>query len=317
MTMAPAAPTSAKLVVVTGAGGFVGSQVALELAAAGFEVLATDQHFDVATTTRLAALLRIEAPLAAALDQAAGLQPFAVIHGAAITAGPASFGVTPARDVRLNTDMLTLCLDWARSVAAARFIFLSSTAVFAAGDGAGSVTETSAATARGPYSAAKKAGEILTQGAADAGFATLSLRLGSMYGPYEAARPTRPGIGLMARMFAGAQAGLIRVETPHARRDWTWLPDIGRAIAALLHDFPGETIDVLHCGNTEQISDLALAQLICAHFPGAKVETDPPPYPVSKAPMGRSIRSVLTEFDWTPLDQALPLMLKTDRPANR
>lgn len=305
-TSAPSGPV--RTVLVTGAGGFVGSQIALDLARAGFDVVATDQTFDALTKARLANLRRIEAPLTKALPDIAGLHPFAVVHGAAITAGPASLGISAAAHLRLNMDMLTLCLDWARSEGASRFVFLSSTGVFAPEDGDHSLTEQSPASARGPYSAAKKAGEIVTQGAAEDGFATISLRLGNLFGPHEAPRPTRPFVGLLARMVAGGQAGVIPVENPGARRDWTWLPDIGRAIAALLDDFPSPDTPVLHCGNTHAISDLDLAHAIVAHFPRARIAVEDGSAR-SKAPMGRAVTSALTAFDWTPLPKALAEML--------
>ena len=305
-TSAPSGPV--RTVLVTGAGGFVGSQIALDLARAGFDVVATDQTFDTPTLARLANLHRIEAPLAKALPDIAGLHPHAVVHGAAITAGPVSLGISAAAHLRLNMDMLTLCLDWARSKGASNFVFLSSTGVFAPEDGDHSLTEQSPTSARGPYSAAKKAGEIVTQGAAENGFATLSLRLGNLFGPHEAQRPTRPFVGLLARMVAGALSGVIPVESPGVVRDWTWLPDIGRAIAALLDDFPSGDTPILHCGNTQAISDLDLAKAIAAHFPGARIAVADGSAQ-SKAPMGRAVTSVLTTFDWTPVPQALAEML--------
>ncbi|MBI1416815.1 MAG: NAD-dependent epimerase/dehydratase family protein [Limimaricola sp.] len=304
---------TARLVVVTGAGGFVCSQISVELAAAGFDVIAVDRTFDDDAASRLGAIRRVTGTLPEALETLNAARPFAVIHGAAITAGPATLGISAAAHVRTNMDLLTGCLAWARHAGAARFVFLSSTGVFCADDGAGTLTEFSPATARGPYSAAKKAGEIVTQGAADASFATLSLRLGNMFGPREAPRPSRPGLGLVARMIAAAKAeGLIRVETPQARRDWTWLPDIGRALAGLLITFPGDLVDVLHCGSTEVLSDLDLAQAIAAVVPGTRVEVAPGPWPAAKGPMGSAITSALNGFHWTPVRAALAGLLQRE-----
>lgn len=308
MTLATAPSGELRTVLVTGAGGFVGSQIALDLAKAGFDVVATDQSFDPPTTARLAHLPRIEAPLAMALVGISALRPFAVVHGAAITANPASLGLTPAGHLRRNMDMLTHCLDWAKAAGAARFVFLSSTGVFAPDDGDQPLTELSPATAQGPYSAAKKAGEIVTWGAADAGFATQSLRLGNLFGAHEAPRPTRPFVGLLARMISAANAGLIRLESPDTRRDWTWLPDIGRAIVTLFDDLPTLATAVLHCGNTQAWSDLDLAKAICAHFPNARIEVDVKPGP-TKGPMGSAVTSALTGFTWTPLPTALSVLL--------
>lgn len=302
-----------RLVVVTGAGGFVCSQIAVDLAAAGFEVIAVDRAFDNEATERLGAIRRVAGTLPEALGALKDVRPFTNIHGAAVTAGPATLGISAAAHVRTNMDLLTGCLSWARAAGAARFVFLSSTGVFCAADGADTLTELSPATARGPYSAAKKAGEIVTQGAADASFATVSLRLGNMFGPHEAPRPSRPGLGLVARMIAAAKAnGVIHVETPQARRDWTWLPDIGRALAGLLITFPGETVDVLHCGSTEVLSDLDLAQAIAALMPGTRLDVAQGPGPATKGPMGSCITSALTGFGWTPVREALAGLLQAE-----
>ena len=308
MTSPSSRPSHKRTILVTGAGGFVCSQVALDLAESGFEVVVTDQVFDDATLFRLSGFRRVEAPLATALAQLADLKPFSVVHGAAITADPAETGLTSAGHVRANVDLLTLCLDWARTREATRFVFLSSTGVFAAQDGSDRLTELTAATGAGPYAAAKRAGEIITQGAAEPGFATLSIRLGNLFGPHEVPRPTRPFVSLLRRMVREARAGTIRLTNPQARREWTWAPDLGRALAALLHDFPSAQTPVLHCGNTKAWTDFALAEAIVGLLPGTRIEVEADPAP-TKAPMGSAVRSALTDFAWTPLDRALAALL--------
>ena len=293
-------------VLVTGAGGFVGSQVALGLAQAGYEVVVTDQAFDAATRARLSDLRRVEAPLPTALAQLSDLEPFAVIHGAALTAGPAEAGLSSAAHVRVNVDLLTGCLVWARSQGAARFFFLSSTGVFGPQDGSDRVTELSPATGDGPYASAKRAGEIVTKGAAEPGFSTLSLRLGNLFGLHEVPRPSRPFVSRLMQMVREANAGTIRLTSPQARREWTWLPDIGRAAVALLNEFPSAETPILHCGNTVAWSDLELAQAVVGFFPDARIEMDAPYAPAAtKAPMGSAVSSVLSDFAWTPLTRGL------------
>lgn len=304
---------TARMVVITGAGGFVCSQIAVELAAAGFDVIGVDQLFDAPTVQRLASVRRVCGALADALQGLTDITPSAVIHGAAITASPAAFGISAAAHIRRNTDMLTGCLDWARAAGARQFVFLSSSGVFCAADGSDTLTETAAATARGPYSAAKKAGEILTQGAADESFVTVSLRLGNVFGAVEAMRPTRPGVGLVARMIAAAKSDrVIRVETSDARRDWTWLPDIGRALGELLLAFPPNGVDLLHCGNPEILSDLELANAIAALVPGTRIEVNRGPVAATKGPMGSRLVSALSRFHWTPVHDGLAALLQAE-----
>jgi UDP-glucose 4-epimerase len=293
-------------IVVTGAGGFVGSAIAAALAGAGHLVLATDLAFDTPTRVRLAGVTLVEAPLPQAFGEISGGAD-AVVHGAAITAAPETFGLSPAGHVRANTDLLTAALDGARGQGAARFVFLSSSGVF--GSVPGPIDETSPVTATDPYSAAKRAGEILLQGAAEPCFAPLSLRLGPVFGPHEAARATRPNLSLVARMIAAARAGgEIPVATPDAARDWSYLPDIARAVALLLAH-PGALPPLLHVTSGQIVTDLALAQAIAAALPGTRVTPGASVAHQPKAAMVSRVPSPLTGFGWTPLDAALRAML--------
>ncbi len=295
--------------LVTGAGGFIGAALAERLVAAGWEVHATDAAFDAPTRARLKGARLTEAPLQTALADMGALRPAAVVHAAAVTASPAELGQSRAAHVCANSALTLAALEWARAAGAGRFVFLSSSGVFGdAAPGMTAVDERSPATASDPYSAAKRAGEILLAGAAEPGFETLSLRLGPVFGPHEAARPSRPRLSLVARMIAEARAHrTITLTTPEARRDWTFLPDLARAVAALLTQ---EAVQgLLHLTSGQVLSDRALAEAIAALMPGAKVigapdASAPPPRPpmVSAAP--------LPDMRWTDLATALRSILQ-------
>lgn len=307
-------------ILVTGAGGFVCSEIALALHRAGHAVLATDRHFDAATVARLADIPRTEAPLADVLRGWTGAAPGAVIHGAAITASPAQLGMSNAAHVALNVGMVTDALAFARDRGARRFLFLSSMGVFEPGDGpapGGCFTEATRATATCPYCAAKSAGELLSRAAREDGFATLSLRLGNIFGPHEALRDSRQHLCLVARMIAEARAtGVITLDTPDATREWAWLPDLARGIAGLMAaDFPPDGPGVLHAGAPPRMTDLEIARAVAARLKGTLIRLAPLPHAPVRPPMASDHASALQGVDWTPMAEALDRLIPTEVPA--
>lgn len=296
-------------VLVTGAGGFVCSEVALALRRAGHDVVATDQMFDAATATRLAGLAMVEGDLGSVLP---GLGPCsAVVHGAAITASPDRLGISRAAHIRRNMDLLTMTLEFAQGPGgAARFVFISSMGVFEASDlpaPHGRFTEATRPTAACTYCAAKQAGEVLTASAAADGFATLSLRLGNIFGPHEAVRDTRQTLCLISRMIQEAKAtGVITVETPDALREWSWLPDladgIGHVLTAPWH------APLLHAGSPPVIGDLDLARAIADRIPATLRLVDPP-RAVIRPPMASDVPGALQTVQWTAIETALDVMM--------
>lgn len=299
-------------VLVTGAGGFVCSEIAVALAKGGHEVLATDAHFDVPTRERLTGITLLEGDLAGALAKS-GVRPKTVIHGAAITAEPKKLGLSRAGHLRRNMDLLTVSLEFARTAGAERFVFLSSMGVFDIEDtmGAGNrVTEAIPAHGTCPYAAAKRAGEIVTQAAADDGFATLSLRLGSIFGPHEAVRETRQHLCLVGRMIDEARkTGIITVTTPEALREWAWLPDLAQRIARLATDLPEGLRPVLHAGTPPAITDLALARALAERISGTTIRLASPPHARIRPPMGTIEPDVMDRAPWTDLPGAFDRML--------
>lgn len=299
------------VILITGAGGFVCSEIAIALDAAGYEVVATDQLFDPATTARLAKLRRIEGPLDQVLQQLTDLHPIGVIHGAAITASPDRLGISNARHVRQNTDLLTQTLDWARSNGAQRFLFLSSMGVFEPTDGPldnGTFSERTKPSGTIPYCAAKRAGELLTAGAADKDFTTLSLRLGNIFGPHEAVRPTRQMLCLVSRMMQAARmTGVIRVDAPRARREWAWLPDLAAGIAQLMGQFPD--VDMIHAGTPPPMNEGDLAKEIARRISGTTVVLGRDPATVLRPPMSSHVTSALSKVSWTSVTDALDTLM--------
>ncbi|GAB5447528.1 NAD-dependent epimerase/dehydratase family protein [Gymnodinialimonas sp.] len=301
-------------ILVTGAGGFVCSEIALALQRSGCDVVATDKAFDAATSERLAAMKRIEGDLLDVLPRAPG--PFsAVIHGAAITASPERLGISQAAHIRRNMDLLTATLDHARKAGATRFLFISSMGVFEPVDTPvkdGTFTEATIPTANCTYCAAKHAGELLTTAAAEDGFATQSLRLGNIFGPYEAVRETRQFLCLVSRMIAEARASrVITVQTPVAMREWAWLPDLADAIAELVTSASWDGPSVLHAGSPPVTSDLSLARAVADRLPGTTLRLASPPQTSTRPPMA-SDHPALAHVQWTAMDKALDTLIAAE-----
>lgn len=263
-----------RTVLITGAGGFVGSHMAEGFAAMGDAVIALDAAFDTRTRERLAGVESIEAPVSAEV-LAEGRSIDLVIHGAAITTPPEEFGMTVEQHIAANVSMLEDALALAMRNGASDFVFISSSGVFSLEDGAGLQLESTVPTATMPYAAAKLAGERATAAAGSATLRAISIRLGPIYGPHEASRNTRKIVSQVRRWLDRVESGEpIIVQMPDERRDWTFAPDLPRALDKLLAQEP-KVSGVVHLTSAEIVSNLVLAEMIAGPVYGARVDVAP------------------------------------------
>lgn len=283
-------------VCITGAGGFVGSALAEGFAALGWSVTAVDRAFDDGARARLAGTDLTSADLAAGAP--ADLpEARVVIHAAAMTTDPTALGWTPAEHVAANIRPLLAMLEYAARARPEAFVFLSSSGVFAPGDGEDGLRDTDTPTARSPYAAAKRAGELLVHAALEGLAATHVVRLGYLYGPHEAARPTRARVSLVARWMSDAREGRpLPVSADDPLRDWTFSEDLAPALARLVEE-PGRGRPV-HLCSPHVMRDSAMAALVAGHVTGATIRTVPAPA-ATKAPMRASRIAALDSFAWT------------------
>jgi len=293
-------------VLITGAGGFVASHIAAGFAASGYQVTAVDMTFDAATRVRLAGVMLFEADLSAGEDAFSDVPgPQVIIHGAALTTAPEPLGMTAAEHVAANTLPLLAMLRFAAHARPQAFVYLSSSGVFSGSDGSPDLADTDLPTAQGPYSAAKRAGEYLVPGALAGVCETHILRLGYLYGPAEAARPTRRNVSQLQDWIGAARSGRpIQVAANDPRRDWTWVPDLPNAIMRIV-DGGGRSAPV-HLCQPHPVRDSELAHLIAGHFPGTQIVTsDAVP---TKAPMRPSAIAALDGFCWTGIAEGLDVL---------
>lgn len=131
----------------------------------------------------------------------------------------------------------------------------------------------------------------------------LSLRLGNVYGPHEAVCKTRQRRCFLSRPLAEARdKGMITVKTPKALREWSWLRDLGRAIAWLIVGFLVELPTILRAGSPPTQIDLGISHAILDRLGGTAIRLAPPPHILISPPMASAMASVFDAIRWTTLD---------------
>lgn len=292
--------------LLTGAGGFVGAHLAEGLAALGWRVSALDRAFDAATRRRLGAARLVEGEVSASAMEGAGHGFDVLIHAAALTTPPEGLGLSVAAFVRLNLDPLLSAIEFASRGGARRLLFLSSSGVFeAGGERERPLDESAAPDAAHPYGVAKRMGELAMETLLPAAVRGLTLRLGPVFGPHEAARESRARLSPVATWIAEASAGRSPlVENALSRRDWTFAPDLAPAIDRLVRR---EATGLLHLTSGEAMDDAALAGRIARHH-GLVARSAEPPLGSPRRPMV-SRRGELADFPWTPIEAGLASLL--------
>lgn len=263
---------TAPQVLVTGAGGFLGRHIVDALLAAGWRVAALDRAFDQS----LIELWRNHAEQLTLLTGEAETLPemaaSAIVHAAALTASPGELALSPEDHLRGNFEPALRALEWAAK-RGARAVLVSSSAVFRASAPA-PLDETSPANPFGLYAVAKAAAESLAETLrVEYGRDVAVVRLSNIYGPGELPRLTRPRLSLVARLLAQAlTTGMIRVYRDDARRDWTFAPDVGRAIAAILA-VKQLNHSLYHVASGQLRTSEQVGQAIASDMPDVIVET--------------------------------------------
>lgn len=289
-------------VLITGAGGFVGGALAEGFEALGWRVTALDLAFVDNGPTGGASVDRVIADLSAGVP--AHLPPVdVVVHAAAVTTEAADLGWTRAAHVSANLRPLLAMLDYASRTPPRAFVFLSSTGVFASGDGSDALADTDEARGTSPYAAGKRAGETLVPAALEGVTAAHVVRLGYIYGPHEQARPSRRRLSPVGQWLAAARAGRpLEVRADDPRRDWTFAPDLAPAVARLVAGAASPR--PVHVGSPFVLTDSAMAALITHHVPGVASIVVPASGPM-KPPMRPSDIPALRGFPWTAPDAGI------------
>jgi UDP-glucose 4-epimerase len=308
-------------VLVTGAGGFVGGNIVHVFLEAGSQVVAVDRAFDDAMRDRWLAGWGPQIDLIEAdTNRLPPVPVTAVIHAAALTAAPEEAGLSAEEHVRANLEPVLDVLAWADQQGVQRTLVLSSDAVFRASP-PGPVDETVPAQPLGLYAVAKHAAETLLDTLHEVyGRDVLAVRLGNIYGPHERSRPTRPRVSLVAGMVRDAlHAGEIMVYHQAPARDWTFAPDVGRALLALV-DAPTVRHALYHVTSEQTLTPLEIALAIQTVLPGIHIDVrEGTGRPVTR--LGHmSSQRFRREFGfdrWTPFTEGLQAVIDWQRSVER
>jgi UDP-glucose 4-epimerase len=227
-----------RTVLITGGAGFIGSNLAARLAAAGDRVRILDDlsmgnraYLDGVPHELVVRSLADRDAIAAAVH---GVD--SVVHLAARAGIPDSVA-NPLGTFEVNVARLLDVLDAARLAGVRRFIFASSNA--AAGDHEPPADERDLPHPVSPYGASKLAGEAYCQAyAATYGLAACALRFSNAYGP----RSLHKGSVVAAWLRAALASQPIEVHGDGLQtRDFVFVDDLAGAVQAAI-DAPEEVV---------------------------------------------------------------------------
>ncbi len=226
-------------VVVTGAMGFVGINIARELAASDHDVVAVDlAPPDALATEYLRDVSGRITPIVAdisddrwptALDVDG---PDAIVHAAAITPLGNFEPHQAVLAAQVNVAATARILNWAAGGGARTIIHVSTGSVYGPVAGNDPVDEDTVQRPDSVYGITKLAGERLAWRLAELSRLNLTItRLSHVYGPMERGSPARAMLSPVERWTRALLAG-EPIESPHpdARRDFVHVSDVARAI---------------------------------------------------------------------------------------
>lgn len=161
-----------------------------------------------------------------------------VIHAAAITPSPETEKDNPEMVMGTNFNGTVNILKAARKTNVKKFIYLSSNGVYGNIESDDEiVNEDHKLNPNGLYSVAKIASEMYCRKIQELfGIQTISVRVGSTYGPMEAPTCSRTNMSLLYRLIHQAvNYKKVSVTGMGSSRNWTHVYDIAGAITALLN----------------------------------------------------------------------------------
>ena len=244
-------------VLVTGAGGFVGSAVVRRLLDLGADVRALAGPADDLQALPGGVIAgRGDIEDAALLDRlVAGV---ACVHHMAGPPSVVESFAEPAHYMRVHAAGTAALVERCAAAGVPRIVYVSSAEVY--GAASGMVSEEHPRAPRSPYGIAKLAAELLLETHAAAGGAQVSiLRPFSLYGPGASPR------SLLGRLLDGLDRGELRVADLRPVRDYCFVADAAEAIVACsVREGPRARAFNVASGRGVSVAELARALLRAA-----------------------------------------------------
>ena len=263
-------------ILVTGASGFVGVNLAGALLARGHQVLAfSGDAIPAAASAGWRALPGRLSEVTGDVRDARGLESLmrehaieAVWHGAAITAGAEREKREALRILEVNLLAAVGALEAAARAGVRRYVYPSSSAVY--GDtafaGSGPVLEGDPLRPLNLYGITKAAAEQAVLRLAPAlGIEACAGRINAVFGPWERDTGVRDTLSPHLQMAALAREGKEAILAGGAERDWVYAPDVADAFAAMLE---AKSVPALPMNITMQ--QLWPLELMARALPGLK-----------------------------------------------
>jgi UDP-glucose 4-epimerase len=298
--------------IVFGGAGFAGLNIVEALLKRGRDVTVFDRAEVPAAARAVFAkhpgtleTVRGDVSDRAAIDALIAPGTDGIVFGTAITANAARDSAEP--ELVLNTNLMSLVpiLRAAKAVGVRRVVNLSSVAAYgAAGDRVPLLEETTPCEPQTLYAISKFTSERVAERlGALWQLDVVSVRLCSVFGPWEYATGLRDTLSPHFQVMKAANAGVQALLPRPIKRDWTYAPDMADGVIAVLdakapahrlyNVAPGTTWSILEWGQALGRTRPGFVCRLAA--PGEPTNVDPHA-PSDRAPL--SVRRIAADIGW-------------------
>ena len=292
--------TRTAMILVTGAAGFIGSAIALDLNQKGYKTVTIDDLSTGRIENIPEATIFIKGNCGDenVIDKLNQYTITAIIHLAGQSSGEVSFE-NPVADQKSNTTSSLLLLKYARKKGIKKFIFASSMSVY--GDHFSlPVHEGSETSPKSFYAVGKLASEHYLRLFSGEGLQTVALRLFNVYGPGQNLANLKQGM-LSIYLAQALKDNKIVVKGSLDRfRDLIYITDVVNAVQILLKEKWSSHFSVYNVSNGFPVKVSEMLEVIKAGLNKDIPIKEIPGTPGDQHGIFGSCFSLQSEFNWEP-----------------